>query len=255
MDAAMERNESPPISLTEAHTAIQVLQDAVRASVARERELQRKVQDLEGALTQSQEKEKRHATELNRFAPQQPGDALLQRNEDAESGFVGVARNKSRWAAHTAREGGVRKHIGTFDTPIEAARARHDMPTDRVAATTSVSATAAREEVTVSCLWSDAPVWDCPVKLELEEGREFLCRLLQECKDPSARPNFLRHCHNLIDDAEQMAVALEKPKLYWIPGARRAVNLLYAWQVVISLVWWFSILIVVYFISTYLGLN
>lgn len=66
MDATMAHSACPPMGLEEAHTAIQVLQDAVRASVAREHKLQTKLQAAEDA---SQEKAKRHATELDRLVP------------------------------------------------------------------------------------------------------------------------------------------------------------------------------------------
>jgi len=138
MDNAMS-NACPPKSLEEAHTAIQVLQDAVRASVARESKLQMTLQATKDKLRDFHDKARRHATELDRLVPQRSGDEQLQRNKDAESGFVGVTRNKGRWAAHTARSGGVREHLGTFDTPVEAARALQDRLAATVAATTEAS--------------------------------------------------------------------------------------------------------------------
>lgn len=50
-----------------------------------------------------------------------PGDALLERNPSTESGFGGVYRNDKRWQAHHRTT-----NIGTFETAVEAARARHN---------------------------------------------------------------------------------------------------------------------------------
>jgi len=139
VDEAMARDHRRPQSLEEAHTVIQVLQDAMQASIAKELAMRAKLQAVENALVESQAKATRHATELDRLVPQQPGDALLERNENAESGFVGVSRNRGRWAAHTPRNGGVREHIGTFDTPVEAARALQDRLAATAAATVEAS--------------------------------------------------------------------------------------------------------------------
>jgi len=63
MDAAMDCDSSPPLRLNEAHIAIQVLQNAVRDSVARELELQRKLQVAEEALRVSQDGARRQMKE------------------------------------------------------------------------------------------------------------------------------------------------------------------------------------------------
>lgn len=108
----MSQEKIVPVSLAEAHIAIQVLQGALRAALLRETKV--------GAQLR-QEIDKNSA-----MTPPQPGDAELPRSEAAESGFEGVTRNKSGWAAHTERCAGKRKHLGTFKTPVEAARARRD---------------------------------------------------------------------------------------------------------------------------------
>jgi len=118
--AQQAHDNTPPADLSQAHAAIQALQAALRASWAREEQLQSK-------LRQS-------ADRVNNMIPAQPGDAELDRNEEAESGFTGVTRNKAGWAAHTKRKRGVRKHLGTHDTPVEAARARRDYYSEFVAA-------------------------------------------------------------------------------------------------------------------------
>jgi len=105
----------PPAS--DPAVTIQVLQAALRASIERERKLNTKLQQREAGHY-------RHAKELDRLVPQAPGDELLPRNHQAESGYVGVTRNKGGWAAHTSRYNGNRIHLGTYDTPLEAARAR-----------------------------------------------------------------------------------------------------------------------------------
>lgn len=110
IDAAMSRNTTPPESLVEAHVAIKVLQDALRAAIGREQVLMDKLQQ--------------RVRQSNQLIPQQPGDDVLPRNDAAESGFEGVTQNKAGWAAHTMRSQGNRTHLGTFKTPIEAARAR-----------------------------------------------------------------------------------------------------------------------------------
>lgn len=139
MDATVANHSLAPTSIMEAQVAIQVLQQAVQASVAREAALQKKLHKAESELAKAQHKVKQHAMELDQLAPQQVGDDLLRRNPDAESGFVGVTRNKKKWAAHTARSGGVREHIGTFNTPVEAARALQDRLAATVAATTEAN--------------------------------------------------------------------------------------------------------------------
>jgi len=231
MDAAMEHSTCAPTSLGEAHTAIQVLQGAVRASVAREHEMKRKLQDAEDALETCHEKVRRHATELDRLAPQQTGDELLRRNEAAESGFVGVTRNKGRWSAHTARSGGVREHIGTFDTPVEAARALQDR---MVEDETRIEAKDRRDikEVTVACLMSGG-LQDCQYKAKPEEEEDmvFLDRLIFECQ---AKPFDVQRCCNWIDAARRCAVRQKKPEPEWIPSARRAVQQLHARQATVT---------------------
>jgi len=106
----MSQEKIVPVTLTEAQVAIQVLQGALRAALLREQGLQEQL--------------RLQTDKTSAMVPEQPGDAALQRSEVAESGFKGVTRNKSGWAAHTKRCAGYRKHLGTFETPIEAARAR-----------------------------------------------------------------------------------------------------------------------------------
>ena len=223
MDAAIDRNESPPMSLLEAHTGIQVLQDAVRASVARELELRKKLQDTEDALVQSQAKVGRQAAKLDRLALKHTGDVLLQRNEDVEPEFVGVAGNEGKWATHTA----------------EAVGALQDrMGGETVAATTGASATATkgvpRKEMNVACLLSGAPV-NCPYKLkpedkQMEQGGWMFDHLLVECQDSFPTIDVKRG-HEWIDGAEHTAIAHNKPMPEWTPSARRAVNKLHAQQI------------------------
>lgn len=62
------------------------------------------------------------------------------KNDEAESGYQGVTRNKAGWAAHTKRTQGERTHLGTFDTPVEAARARRNYHENVVAAACQVPA-------------------------------------------------------------------------------------------------------------------
>lgn len=112
LDKTMSQATIVPASLTEAHVAIQVLQAALRAALLREEKTKQQF------CTQ--------VAKTSAMVPQQPGDAGLQQNDVAESGFTGVTRNKSCWSAYTERQQGVRQHLGTFSTPMEAARARRD---------------------------------------------------------------------------------------------------------------------------------
>jgi len=120
LEVALSGTSSPPNSLTEAQVTIQVLQESLRASLLREQALKEKLQ--------------RTIRKTNTIIPQEAGDAALLRNEQAESGFKGVVRNKDGWAAHTQRQQGDRQHLGTFDTPVQAARARRDYYANIVAA-------------------------------------------------------------------------------------------------------------------------
>jgi len=110
--AALSTNVAVPENLQEAQVAITVLQAALRSALQREDALKDKL--------------KQSAERSNKLVRAQPGNNQLQKNEAAESGFTGVTRNKSGWSAHTERQQGVRKHLGTFDTPVQAARARRD---------------------------------------------------------------------------------------------------------------------------------
>lgn len=120
LNKTMSQEKIVPESLTEAQVAIQVLQAALRASLLREQKLgeQLRVQ----------------IEKTSSMVPAQSGDETLPKSDAAESGFTGVTRNKSGWAAHTERQQGTRVHLGTFDTPVEAARARRDHISDVVAA-------------------------------------------------------------------------------------------------------------------------
>lgn len=107
--AALTKDVAPAATLQEAQVAITVLQQALRSALQREEALKDKLQ--------------KSAKQSNKLVPAQPGDDNLQRSHKAESGFQGVTRNKGGWAAHTARADGKRRHLGTFDTPLQAARA------------------------------------------------------------------------------------------------------------------------------------
>jgi len=117
--AAMSQEKIVHMNLAEAQTAIQVLQGALRASLLREQKVAEQL--------------RRETRKTCDMVPAQPGDAMLLRS-DAESGFEGVSRNKAGWAAHTKRVKGDRTHLGTYETPVEAARARRDHIADVVAA-------------------------------------------------------------------------------------------------------------------------
>lgn len=52
-----------------------------------------------------------------------PGDELLERNDNSASGFTGVYRRGKRWAS-CCRKQGKYLTVGSFDTPLQAARAR-----------------------------------------------------------------------------------------------------------------------------------
>lgn len=121
IEAALSKDTTPPPNLAEAQAAIQVLQAALRASLEREQKLAQKLQYGIDKTNQLQIKE--------------PGDKQLDRNQEAESGFAGVTRNKTGWAAYTTRRQGERKHLGTFNTPMEASRARRDYLSTQVIAT------------------------------------------------------------------------------------------------------------------------
>jgi hypothetical protein len=150
--AQQAHDNTPPADLSQAHAAIQALQAALRASWAREEQLQIK-------LRQS-------ADRANSMVQPQPGDTELDRNEEAESGFTGVTRNKAGWAAHTKRKRGVRKHLGTHDTPVEAARARRDYYSEFVAAVNQVP-----QGLSVAAEWHRGAIWgDRPNLGEPEPG-------------------------------------------------------------------------------------
>jgi len=53
-----------------------------------------------------------------------PGGELLERSEQAASGFKGVTRTGERWRAYYSKPDLPRKHIGFYDTALDAARAR-----------------------------------------------------------------------------------------------------------------------------------
>lgn len=114
------KDHAPPANLTDAHVTIQVLQAALRAALLREELLKDKLQKT--------------VNTTNKLIPPEVGDDALLQNDSAESGFAGVTRNKAGWAAHTKRQQSERTHLGTFDTPVEAARARRDYYADIVAA-------------------------------------------------------------------------------------------------------------------------
>lgn len=118
--AAMSQEKIVPMNLAEAQTAIQVLQGALRASLSREQKVGEQL--------------RQEIAKTSALVPQQPADANLHQSDVAESGFKGVTRNKSGWSAHTDRQQGERVHLGTFHTPVQAARARRDHYADFVAA-------------------------------------------------------------------------------------------------------------------------
>lgn len=117
---ALKQSAANPASLHEAEVAIKVLQEALRSALQREDSLKSKLQQA--------------VAKVNKLVPEEPGDDVLQKSHAAESGFAGVTRNKHGWAAHTNKQQGERTHLGTFDTPIEAARVRRDYYADVVAA-------------------------------------------------------------------------------------------------------------------------
>lgn len=119
MQAALSKSAAIPTILHEAQVAIAVLQQALRAALQREDALKEKLQKT--------------VKQSNKLIPEQLGDSELQFSEKAESGFRGVTRNKAGWAAHTARSDGHRQHLGTFNMPIQAARARRNYYADVVA--------------------------------------------------------------------------------------------------------------------------
>lgn len=123
---AMAEDTILPENLADAQVAIQVLQAALRASLLREQKVGEQL--------------RLQTAKASAMVPEQPSDNTLQRSEEAESGFTGVTRNKAGWSAHTQREQGNRSHLGTFNTPVEAARAHQDYYANIVAAAHQVPA-------------------------------------------------------------------------------------------------------------------
>jgi len=94
----------------------------VKPSVRRRREEKPTVEEEQ----QVSAKKQRTATTPNIKAL--PGDELLQRSEQSVWGFVGVwlARHSDQWRAAGPKYRGARTDLGTYASPLEAARARRD---------------------------------------------------------------------------------------------------------------------------------